>query len=53
MMNDGFGLIDKNSKVIFDNKRGKDIINISKNKNLNLNQGKAYTQILFNSIASL
>ena len=52
MMNDGFGLIDDDNELIYDNKLGKTIIDKGPVQGKNLPLGQAYMQIIFDDIAS-
>ncbi|MGI6243886.1 MAG: LTA synthase family protein [Prevotella sp.] len=52
MMNDGFGFIDKENEIIYDNKSRRTMTDKGKKKGKNLLLGQAYTQIIFDDIAS-
>ena len=52
MMNDGFGLIDEDNELIYDNKMGKIITDKGPVQGKNLSLGQAYMQIIFDDIAS-
>ena len=51
MMNDGFGIKNKVSEVIYDNKQHKVIVSKGKEKDLFLRYGQALLQVLFDDIA--
>ncbi|PVX53706.1 phosphoglycerol transferase MdoB-like AlkP superfamily enzyme [Hallella colorans] len=52
MINDGFGFINDDNELIYDHHRDKAVVDIGNRKGQNLSLGKAYTQILFDDIAS-
>lgn len=52
MINDGFGFINDDNELIYDHHRDKAVVDIGNKKGQNLSLGKAYTQILFDDIAS-
>ncbi len=52
MMNDGFGMIDDENEVIFDNQLQKTVVDTGRLKGKNIPLGKAYTQTIFDDIAS-
>lgn len=52
MMNDGFGLIDDENAVVYNNTSKKAVIDKGKKKGKNIPLGQAYTQIIFDDIAS-
>lgn len=52
MMNDGFGLIDRDNELVYDNKRRQTIVDRGLRRGKNLNRGKAYVQTIFDDIAS-
>ena len=51
MMNDGFGLIDDDNTVIYDNKLQRVRVNTGRKKGKNIKNGKASVQVLFDDIA--
>ena len=52
MMNDGFGLIDDDNEVIYDNKLQRVRIDTGRLRGKNIKNGKATVQVLFDDIAS-
>lgn len=52
MMNDGFGLIDEDNEVVYDNKMRKTLTDKGRRKGKNVPLGQAYTQVIFDDIAS-
>lgn len=52
MMNDGFGFIDDENEVIYNNTSEKTVIDKGRKKGKNISLGQAYTQIIFDDIAS-
>lgn len=52
MINDGFGFINDDNELIYDHHRDKAVVDIGNRKGQNLSLGKAYTQIIFDDIAS-
>ena len=52
MMNDGFGLIDDQNQLIYDNKQGRVVVDEGPERGKNLPLGQAYMQIIFDDIAS-
>ena len=52
MMNDGFGLIDDQNQLIYDNKQGRVVVDEGPERGKNLPLGQAYVQIIFDDIAS-
>ncbi len=51
MMNDGFGLIDDDNTVIYDNKLQRVRVDIGRLRGKNIKNGKATAQVLFDDIA--
>ena len=51
MMNDGFGLIDDDNEVIYDNKLQRVRIDTGRLRGKNIKNGKATVQVLFDDIA--
>lgn len=52
MMHDGFGLIDDENEIIYNNNAKKTVIDKGEKKGKNIPLGQAYTQIIFDDIAS-
>jgi phosphoglycerol transferase MdoB-like AlkP superfamily enzyme len=52
MMNDGFGLMDDDNALIFDNKLQQVVVDRGRRKGKNKRLGQAYVQNLFNDIAA-
>lgn len=52
MMNDGFGFIDNQGTVIYDNKSGKTVYSTGKAADRHLKNGQAITQVIFDDIAN-
>lgn len=52
MMNDGFGLVDDDNTLVFDNKQQRTVVDLGHRKGKNLRPGQAYVQTIFDYIAS-
>lgn len=53
MMNDGFGMLNDDNQLIYDNKQKRVVVNLGKKKSNNLLYGQALLQIIFDDIARM